>query len=86
MTICTDGVPFVVGAATGFALNRFAFFALICVLATCAILFEFALLQAAFGGGSESQESKTNCPSCGARTTTEPDACDYCEEALIEDR
>lgn len=86
MTICTDGVPFVIGAATDFALNRFAFFALFCVLAAGTILYNFALLQAAFGGDSEPQKSKINCPSCGARTAAESDACDYCEGALPADR
>ncbi|SDK27693.1 hypothetical protein SAMN04515672_2778 [Natronorubrum texcoconense] len=61
------------------------------VLAAVGVLFllrihvEFELLHAvASSETSSSQPSKTNCPSCGARTTVDG-VCDYCEEPLADD-
>lgn len=56
--------------------------AVILVGGAVAIAYNFALVETALGGTSGSGETKTNCPHCGARTTTEPPRCDYCETRL----
>jgi hypothetical protein len=65
------------------SLGRYAAIALIAVLVVLGIVVEFELVHAASGGdGSASAASKTNCPACGARTTLDPEVCDYCEEPI----
>lgn len=36
------------------------------------------------GDESQSSESKTNCPACGARISTDQENCDYCGESIAE--
>ena len=38
-----------------------------------------------FGGDDSAEQSKTNCPACGARTAVESDHCHRCEHSLADD-
>jgi hypothetical protein len=79
-------VPFPAGVASLSdylsLLEGYAFIVLIVLLVVLGTVYKIPLLQAIFSGGNSSQESRTNCPTCGARTTVEPGVCDYCDESL----
>lgn len=61
------------------ALGRSAFFVGIGLLVILLLVVRFELLHAAISSGeSAGEKSKTNCPSCGARTTIESNECDHC--------
>ncbi|HKJ59009.1 MAG TPA: hypothetical protein VKA37_07265 [Halobacteriales archaeon] len=38
--------------------------------------------KALYAGDGPNPEAQVNCPDCGARTTTDPRRCDYCEARL----
>lgn len=61
---------------------RYVFLAAFGVLVFARILFDFELLQAAFSDDDSAARTKTNCPSCGARTAVESNRCDYCDGPL----
>lgn len=79
----SNGVLFVGESVTDslFALGEYAVLVVVGLLGFLLIVARFELLHAATGGES-ARESKRNCPSCGARTTVEPAACDYCGELI----
>lgn len=48
-----------------------------------AIALQFFKVHELYGGGDAApEEQQTNCPSCGARTSIETDACEYCGEPI----
>ncbi|WP_137289821.1 hypothetical protein [Natronorubrum halophilum] len=61
---------------------RYLFLAAFGALVLARILFDFELIRAAFSGDDSAVRTKTNCSSCGARTTVESNRCDYCDEPL----
>ena len=38
--------------------------------------------KALYSGDGPNPEAQVNCPDCGARTTTDPPVCDYCQARL----
>lgn len=79
--------PLVTGALSDllFVLGVYAFAALVLLAALFGTAYRMILYDATFGGGETPPEEKTNCPSCGARTTVDPPACDHCGEPLRDD-
>lgn len=72
----------VVSLAIGGAIEQAAF----AVGVVLAVRFQFLKLRMLSGSGdSAAPEQQTNCPSWGARTSTEADVCAYCGERLDED-
>ena len=80
--------PLVTGALSDllFVLGVYAFAALVLLVTLFGVAYRLMLFDAAFGNAdSTAHEEKENCPSCGARTTVDPDACDHCGESLSEE-
>ena len=66
---------------SSFVSGRGVVFVVIGLFVFLLFVLQFELLLAATSGGeSAGQESKVNCLSCGARTTTELDECTHCGE------
>lgn len=67
-------------------LGLYALAALAVLLGLFGALYRRMLVNATFEDlDSTAHKEKTNCPSCGARSTAEPAACDYCGESLSDD-
>ncbi len=85
MTVSTNEIVFLVTSSTAESLVTVAVLAVFGVLFLLRVLVDFELLHAvASSETSSSQPSKTNCPSCGARTTVDG-VYDYCEGPLADD-
>ena len=85
MAVSTDETVVLVTSSTAESLVTVVVLAAIGVAILVRILADFELLHAvAKSETSSSQPSKTNCPSCGARTTVDC-VCDYCGEPLTDD-
>jgi len=67
--------------ALGGPVGRVALLLAFCALVLAAIALQFAKVRALYGGDGADAE-RVNCPSCGARTPTEADVCEYCGDSL----
>lgn len=53
------------------------------VIVFIAIAFQFLQVHELYGGGgSDTLDPQTNCPSCGARISVDADTCDYCGDPV----
>lgn len=67
-------------------LKQYAFLVAIFAVVLVGSIFRLGMIQATFSQSTTSKnQSKTNCPICGARTTIDPPHCDYCEESLPDE-
>lgn len=67
-------------------LGLYSLAALAVLLGLFGALYRRILVNATFDDlDSTAHEELVNCPSCGARSTPEPAACDYCGEPLFDD-
>lgn len=81
--------PILLPPAAGFAaslldaLGRAAYLVGLALLFLVAIAFSFVRARAMYGGDeSDDRERRVNCPSCGAPTPGDSEACEYCDEPL----